>query len=218
MENQPMIEAMMEVARVQERNKLIEEEQEHEMYRSEVGVVLLNIGKLATVVRAVEYQRCTAKECDRGMMSDSCDVWACSTCRGCGNVGLFEVVVPNKFGGVNYEMRKCSTFVRGDETAVILRGIPKVFNVYSVTRCYGGPQEGGWWWGRHECIATVVAEQMTSDIGADAAMLAQRLQLDAHFGKLRSGDVYSVLGGTDIAVRLETVPAMTEKLSSGGYS
>lgn len=83
-------------------------------------------------------------------------------------------------------------------------------NAYAVTRHYGGPQEGGWWWNRLECIASAPYRGK-----AESEML--RHLMVSNLGGQAEGDIYSVLGGVSIDVYVEDARAESETLTSGGY-
>ncbi len=83
-------------------------------------------------------------------------------------------------------------------------------NVYEVVRCYGGPQEGGWWWNHRECIASVPVCK-----GERPSAVVRRMR--RHFADRAWGDIYSVRGGLEIDVCLEDEARESECLSSGGY-
>jgi len=66
-------------------------------------------------------------------------------------------------------------------------------NVYAVTRHYGGPEEGGWWYNAGEPVASIA---LTEDDDADqVAAAVERKYID-----LSEGDIYLVLGGVQIEV------------------
>jgi len=69
---------------------------------------------------------------------------------------------------------------------------------YALTRSYGGPEEGGWWYDHAEPLETVHCRRGGSD--EVVARLAK-----AHSPYLPGGSISSVLGGYEIHVRVETV-------------
>lgn len=79
----------------------------------------------------------------------------------------------------------------------------KFLNVYSITRHYGGAEEGGWWYNWYECIEVFPVRDKEQ-----GEQLKQWL-FEQHKGKKR-GDIYSVLGGTDVLVYLEDEPKKSE--------
>tara|TARA_Y100000310_G_scaffold186420_1_gene186581 strand:- start:1701 stop:2006 length:306 start_codon:yes stop_codon:yes gene_type:complete len=46
------------------------------------------------------------------------------------------------------------------ENPIYARGY---LNVYRIERCYGGPEEGGWYWDSWDCVATVGIDFLTLD-------------------------------------------------------
>lgn len=71
--------------------------------------------------------------------------------------------------------------------------------VYSQTRHYGGPEEGGWWYDWHEPVASVELPQW---LDADEVE-AKREALLKVYDHLAEGDIGSVLGGTHVWVGRE---------------
>lgn len=90
-----------------------------------------------------------------------------------------------------------------------VNSIPLYVTVYEITREYGGPEEGGWYWNRYVPVCSVPAHGDVND---------QIDRLELWFEREKHGDIYSVLGGTDIAVHAEAIQFMHTRLSSGGYS
>lgn len=80
-------------------------------------------------------------------------------------------------------------FVKGDDNM-------KVYvNVYKVTRHFGGHEEGGWYFNWYECIECVPTKNKYSDDICE--------ELEKQYEHMKRGDIYSVLGGTDIIVNIE---------------
>ncbi len=118
-------------------------------------------------------------------------------------------------------------------------------NAYAVTRHYGGPEEGGWWYNRGTPLASVpipctftedhdtdgdgttfgddqvgwctgcfsddgerrkICAHTTWEADANASehMIAY---LKAAFADVNDGDIYSVCGGTDVQIQLDTEQA-----------
>jgi len=69
-------------------------------------------------------------------------------------------------------------------------------NAYVVTRHYGGPEEGGWWFNAGEPVASVPVEE-----GHDAEPIRESLR--GKFADLNRGNIYSVLGGEEVQVFIE---------------
>jgi len=110
-------------------------------------------------------------------------------------------------------------------------------NAYEVTRHYGGPEEGGWYFNHHEPIASIPIKAISvaghDDVcytcgcarrgdkyptgelyeecrwGFHLKVVDENQKdmfkdhLESLFGDRREGDIYSVLGGTDVIVCIE---------------
>jgi len=113
------------------------------------------------------------KKCCKECSGDSA-VFMDITCEACNNEG-FEAVPENQI-----------VFV----------------NVYSITRHYGGPEEGGWWYDWLECIEVFPVKNKAADVMADAL-----LEEHAH---IVHGDISSVLGGTALQVMIEEHPKQSQ--------
>lgn len=83
--------------------------------------------------------------------------------------------------------------------------------VYAVTRCYGGPEEGGWWWNAREQVTSIPLREAGSveEINSILTFLEGRYEDE--------GDIYSVRGGVAYDYDFEAVRGEGEVLSSGGY-
>ena len=69
-------------------------------------------------------------------------------------------------------------------------------NAYAVTRNYGGPEEGGWWYDQDTPLASVpVIDQVEIDYWKPA--------LKERFAHIVEGNMYSVLGGTAVVISVE---------------
>jgi hypothetical protein len=75
-------------------------------------------------------------------------------------------------------------------------------NVYAVERCYGGPEEGGWWYDWYDCIETYPCRNKNADTVQE--------QLEIGYDHIKEGDISSVLGGTDLRVWIEEKPAESQ--------
>ena len=77
---------------------------------------------------------------------------------------------------------------------------PIVFvNAYLVHRCYGGPEEGGWWYDAGEPLASVPVER-----GDEAAIESWRATLLSKFAdRANPRGRGSVIGGPDLEVYVE---------------
>jgi hypothetical protein len=76
--------------------------------------------------------------------------------------------------------------------------------IYAVTLCYGGPEEGGWWWDRYEPMESRrVPLRRVAQVRAQlAAKYDDQLPRDRN-GKVR--DYSSVRGGYKHAILRESV-------------
>lgn len=71
---------------------------------------------------------------------------------------------------------------------------PRFVSVYMVTRCYGGPEEGGWWYDSYELRASLpIADYLEGAPSADEVEAFLR----RIFGE-GEGNRFSVLGGYGI--------------------
>ena len=69
-------------------------------------------------------------------------------------------------------------------------------NAYAVSRCYGGPEEGGWWYDSGRPLASVPVTY-----GAPTEFISH--YLETLLGWKNRDDRYSVLGGEDFVVYVE---------------
>ena len=69
-------------------------------------------------------------------------------------------------------------------------------NAYRITRHYGGPEEGGWWFDCGEPLGSMPCMSQR-----DAKSKVDDMQ--AKFKHLAEGDINSVLGGAEIRVYIE---------------
>jgi hypothetical protein len=83
-------------------------------------------------------------------------------------------------------------------------------NVYSVTRHYGGPEEGGWYYNWMECIETYPVKNINSQLIKE--------ELEDEHNRKKFGNIYSVLGGRDIEVYIEEAPKASETRERPYYS
>jgi len=72
-------------------------------------------------------------------------------------------------------------------------------NVYAVTRRYGGPEEGGWWWNCYEPVA--YANNLTDKQAEDIKDRFKDI-----YQEHAEGDIYSSNGGVEIHVAIEDKP------------
>lgn len=77
-----------------------------------------------------------------------------------------------------------------------LFGLACWVNIYSVTRGFGGRQEGGWYYLQHRCLKS-------RQVGFWEAQ-ALRMKWLQEYGSLRWGDLMSKSGGQEIVVLIES--------------
>lgn len=77
-------------------------------------------------------------------------------------------------------------------------------NAYSVCRCYGGPEEGGWWYDSGRPLASVpVIEDDETVIEMEKKRITELMGWPV--GPTRQGR-YSVIGGDDFEICVEDEP------------
>lgn len=82
-------------------------------------------------------------------------------------------------------------------------------NAYEVTRRYGGPEEGGWWYNNFDCIETYPTRYKNSKQIKEF--------LEKEYKDVEYGDIYSVLGGAALSVNIEDKPAESETRETPHY-
>jgi hypothetical protein len=83
-------------------------------------------------------------------------------------------------------------------------------NVYEVSRCYGGPEEGGWWYDWEECIKAIPCDLK------DAKEIRRRLMADRYSNEDRR-DIGSVLSDYVYAVYIEWEAAESQSTQRPRY-
>jgi hypothetical protein len=83
-------------------------------------------------------------------------------------------------------------------------------NCYFVTRHYGGPEEGGWWYNITECRESEMAL-----IGDDADKVLAEMQKE--FGAEAYGNIYHSTGGLEVYTRIEAEMAQSEDTEKPRY-
>ncbi len=78
---------------------------------------------------------------------------------------------------------------------------------YEVTRHFGGPEEGGWWYDWYEPIDTVPTSDPASMVEVFKTKYEDRVQ----------GDRFSVLGGVAVSVIIEDQPAESRSTEKPHY-
>lgn len=82
-------------------------------------------------------------------------------------------------------------------------------SVYFVTRHFGGPEEGGWWYNWHERIVTVA----TTLAGSEAV----RSRLIRRYKNRQWGNISSVHGGQEVHVMVEETAGEYETTEAPHY-
>ena len=81
--------------------------------------------------------------------------------------------------------------------AVEIKNEIRFVTAYEVTRHYGGPEEGGWYYNWYDPIDTVPTSKPEEMVEEFKTRYEDRVQ----------GDIYSVNGGTAVSVIIEDEPA-----------
>jgi hypothetical protein len=86
----------------------------------------------------------------------------------------------------------------------------KYINAYAISRNYGGPEEGGWWYDSGRVLASVPWPDDTSEaqLNSSKTWLRSLLQPEVAPHRLETVDRFSVCGdGEDLSIRIEDGPA-----------
>lgn len=75
-------------------------------------------------------------------------------------------------------------------------------NVYRVTRLWGGPEEGGWYYNSLRCIESFPCRYRNRHEIMN--------YMESEHAHEKYGDIYSVLGGADLHMAWELSPAESE--------
>ena len=83
----------------------------------------------------------------------------------------------------------------------------KFITAYSVTRHYGGPEEGGWWYNWSTPVKTVSIPKkfQRHNKRAEKAVKALRESLEKELSHINEGDIYSANGGVMLDVVSECI-------------
>ena len=87
---------------------------------------------------------------------------------------------------------------------------PKFVTVYAVTRQYGGPEEGGWWYNEYEPEDSI-------RVDGERAQATMVRQLEKTWLGETHGDIYSVRGGVEHYVLIEDVRHENKTTSEERY-
>ena len=77
----------------------------------------------------------------------------------------------------------------------------RFLNVYAVTRHFGGPEEGGWWYNAGDPLASVPLEDEESESEENRKKLVAKYE--KMFEDEKWGDIHHSTGGVDVQVRFE---------------
>ncbi|MGU3473120.1 hypothetical protein ACLBWT_18480 [Paenibacillus sp. D51F] len=88
-------------------------------------------------------------------------------------------------------------------------GLARWVNVYTVTRCFGGREAGGWYYLRYEC-------EKSRQVGLWEAYMLRMKWLE-QYSSLRWGDIRSKNGGQDVLVCIEPRKAARRTLRTPRY-
>lgn len=112
-----------------------------------------------------------------------------------------------------------------------VRQITAYISAYKVSRCYGGPEEGGWWYDSYEWLKVSIpfralqdyrwqdgeaewdpgewrphGPPRPADFTAEIQVAAHEFNLHSFFGDDGGRDRYSVIGGPDLVIVIERNP------------
>ena len=81
--------------------------------------------------------------------------------------------------------------------------LPRFISVYATTRHYGGPEEGGWWYNRSECLhSKPIPPCDNEDLDKVLSSVIERW-CEEYGDEYHWGDIYSVLDGSEMSFSLE---------------
>lgn len=107
-----------------------------------------------------------------------------------------EYYGPHQCDGCGQLVEECECSPNGPILSVEVE--VKFINVYLVRRCYGGPEEGGWWFDAGELLRTVVVA------AADAGERAKALE--AEYSNDGRRPLFSVLSTGEYRVSVDDKP------------
>lgn len=88
--------------------------------------------------------------------------------------------------------------------------IPCFLTAYEITREYGGPEEGGWYWDNFVPVESILVE---SEDEAEKEFL----RLWDKYGSNAWGKLYSVLGGMEVRICIEDFMAENQTTERPRY-
>jgi len=93
-------------------------------------------------------------------------------------------------------------FVKVLDNDSIYNKPPRFVTAYATTRHYGGAEEGGWWYNWDECLETKSIPPC-DDESMKAVLISIAEQWCEEYAHEHHGDIYSVLGGSEVWFALE---------------
>jgi hypothetical protein len=101
-----------------------------------------------------------------------------------------------------YESKNYRRWYDFKTEALLGFGLLKWVNAYTITREYGGPEEGGWWYNAYNCEESHLVFRWNLEKTLD--------KVRKEWDSVKDGDIYSVLGGTDTWIGEEKHRAESE--------
>lgn len=98
---------------------------------------------------------------------------------------MWDLIVYDGYHDQRLDINLCTSRKRGS-----------FINVYGITRHYGGPEEGGWWYDWYHLVKSV-------PIRNGKALNMRLIKLMKRYRWNAQGDISSVLGGEQVYIRLE---------------
>lgn len=99
--------------------------------------------------------------------------------------------------------------------------IRRYITAYAVTRHYGGPEEGGWWYNRYTSIESVeLPEELhIPDVSDELEDRLEKMKTKLYekHAELEEGNIYSMLGGTELSIIAEPVPNSNQTMRVPHY-
>lgn len=104
-----------------------------------------------------------------------------------------------------------------ETTESIIEALPThvIVSEYTVDRCYGGPEEGGWWYDWSDFVRVVGVFATREDAETFQATLREAQDAEDRESGHRSR--YSVIGQPDTCYFIETVPGQWQDTERPHY-
>jgi hypothetical protein len=111
---------------------------------------------------------------------------------------------------IDLEEENGNVWEANEYRALISKLTGKVWvNVYSITREYGGPEEGGWW---YNWYSLVEAKQVPVEKADET-----KSELEKEYDWINEGNIYSVLGGSLLNVIIEDAEGQSTSRVTSHY-